>query len=111
MSRPAVWYLFVVIFSSTAVAQPASAAGQRETRGDPKTTYNQSENEAHSNKGALSSGAVSTSSQANMSTQVSTSTTNQTDAAGHWLVRRVTTSSGSQWTLYDSGEIKQVGSP
>ena len=108
MLRLAVWSLFVVIFSSTAVAQPARAAGQRETRGDPKTTYDQSEDKAHSGRidgsdTASNTNAVSASSQSSAS--------GSSDPAGHWLVRRVTTSSGSQWTLYESGEIKQIGGP
>ena len=104
MSRPAVWYLFVVIFSSIAVAHPASAASKGENRGDPKTTYDQSENKAHS-------GRIDDSDPASNTEAVSTTNQADTDTEGHWLVRRVTTSSGSQWTLYDSGEIKQVGSP
>ena len=98
------WYLVATLLGLT-LAQPARAAEQVKTRGDPKTTYDQSENKAHSGKDTQDTEAASTSSQA------STSTTDQTDAAGHWLVRRVATPSGSQWTLYDSGEIKHVGGP
>ena len=101
------WYLVAALLS-LALAQPAAAKGQPETRGDPKTTYDQSQNEAHSGR-IGGSDTASTAVAMSTSSQVSTSTTNQTEAAGHWLVRRVTTSSGSQWTLYDSGEIKQVG--
>ena len=95
------WYLAAAILG-LALAQPARAADQPETRGDPKTTYDQSENAAHNGKGIQDTGAGSTSSQA------STGTTDQTSAAGHWLVRRITASPGGQWTLYDSGEIKQT---
>ena len=105
MSRPTVWYFFVVIFSSMAVAHPVSAASKGGNRGDPKTTYDQSENQAHSGKGGSTTEAVSTSSQAS---SASTSTTDQPSAAGHWLVRRVTSSSGGRWTLYDTGEVKHV---
>ena len=100
-------WVLVAVMLSLALAQPASAAGKPATRGDPKTTYDQNENAAHNGKGSSSAGssteAMSTSS------QVGTSATSQVDAGGHWLVRRVTTSSSGQWTLYDSGEIKQVG--
>ena len=99
MSRLAVWYLFVVIFSSMAVAHPASAA-EPETRGDPKTTYDQSENQAHSGKGAQDSQTLSTSSQ--------TSTSSSSTPEGHWLIRQIKTSTGGRWTLYENGEVKQV---
>ena len=95
------WYLVAAILG-LALAQPARAAGQPETRGDPKTTYDQSENKAHS--GRIDGSGTASNTEA-------VSTTNQTDTAGHWLVRRVTTSSGSRWTLYDTGEIKQVWAP
>ena len=96
------WYLVAAILG-LALAQPARAAGQPGTRGDPKTTYNQSENKAHSGRIDGSDTASNTE---------AVSTTNQTDTAGHWLVRKVSvSSSGSQWMLYDNGEIKQVGGP
>ena len=98
------WYLVAAILGLT-LALPARAAGGSATRGDPKTTYDQSENEAHNGKSGSDTEAVGASGQA------STSTTSQADAGGHWLVRRVAASSGGQWTLYDSGEIKQVGGP
>ena len=103
------WYLIAAILG-LALAQPARAAGQPKMRGDPKTTYDQSENKAHSGR-IDGSDTASTAVAVSTSSQASTSATNHTDAAGHWLVRRVTTSSGSQWTLYDSGEIRQVGGP
>ena len=93
------WYLIAAILG-LALAQPARAAGQPKMRGDPKTTYDQSENKAHSGGGDGSDTASDTE---------AVSTTNQTDTEGHWLVRQVRASSSGQWTLYDTGEVKRAG--
>ena len=82
-------------------SKAANSEGQQETRGDPKTTYDQAENATHSGKVSGSAEAVSTSSQISASSS--------SDPAGHWLVRQVKTSTSGRWTLYDTGEVKRAG--
>ena len=101
------WYLVAALLG-LALAQSAGAEGQPETRGDPKTTYDQSQNGAHSGRTG-GSDTASTAVAMSTSSQVSTSTTNQTEAAGHWLVRQVHAASGGSWRLYDTGEVKRAG--
>ena len=83
-------------------SKATNSEGQRETRGDPKTTYDQRENEAHNGKAGARTETVSASDQASVSSQ--------SDTQGHWLVRQVKTSTGGRWTLYENGEVKQVES-
>lgn len=89
-----------VLLSVLTMAPVTSAADDRENRGDPKTTYDQRENEAHSGKNGGSSEVDTTSS--------AVTTSSQSNPEGHWLVRQVKRSSGGQWTLYENGQVKQA---
>ena len=92
--------LLVVLLGVLTVTPAASAANDRENRGDPKTTYDQRENEVHSGKNGGSSEVNTTSS--------AVTTSSQNSPEGHWLVRQIKRSSGGQWTLYENGQVKQV---
>ena len=91
--------------STDALAQQKSTADDTSrNRGDPKTTYDQSENAAHgqsSGGNAQAAAAVAD---------------NQTSGSGsatetHWLIRQIKASADGQWTLYENGEVKRTGSP
>ena len=94
------WYLVEALLSFFTMTQAVSAEGKRETRGDPKTTYDQEENAAHNSKGGGSAETMSASSQASVSSS--------SDTQSHWVVRQVKTSAGGRWTLYENGEVKRV---
>lgn len=92
-----------VLLGVLTMAPVASAANDRENRGDPRTTYDQRENEAHSGKNGGSSEVNATSSEV--------TTSSQSSPEGHWFVRQIKRSSGGQWTLYENGQVKQVEGP
>jgi len=93
--------LLAILLGVLTLASVASAANDRENRGDPKTTYDQKENETHSGKNGGSS-------EVNATTSSAVTTSSQSSPEGHWLVRQVKQSSGGQWTLYENGQVKQV---
>ena len=93
--------LGVVLVGLLTMTQAVSAEGIRQTRGDPKTTYDQEEDVGHSGSGSGTTPSSSRSSEARTGQQSSSE-------EGHWLVRQVNASLGGRWTLYDSGEVKRV---
>ena len=87
-----------------ALAKQASAADDTSrNRGDPKTTYDQSENAAH---GHNNGGGAQSPATAENQTSASDSATDT-----HWLVRQIKDSTDGRWTLYENGEVKRAGSP
>jgi len=90
--------------SADALAKPQSATDDASrNRGDPKTTYDQSEDAAHGHPNGGNAQSAAT-------------TDNQTSGSGsatdtHWLVRQIKGSSDGRWTLYENGEVKRARSP
>ena len=108
------WANIVISFGLVALASlgvsPEALATQKSAaddtsgnRGDPKTTYDQSENAAHgqSNGGSAQSAAATENQTSGSSSAMET----------HWVVRQIRGSTDGQWTLYENGEVKREGGP